>query len=160
MSLARPDRVLPELVLLVVMWVASSHAFAQERQERDGVTIYWGLVPAAIVENRHAIEDLHGGPRTDRGNMHHLVVAVFDSATARRLEDAIVRAQLREPGFMDEAPKDLPQMPVNGQVTYGQWFGTVARSGPYRFRVFVKVPAKPREIQFDIAAGTPHGVAR
>ena len=158
--MSRPGRLLPALILLVVACLAASYAFAQARQDRDGVTLYWGLVPAAIVESKHAIDDLHGSPRRDGGHVHHLVVAVFDSANGRRIEDAVVRAQLREPGFMDEAPKHLPQMAVNGQMSYGQWFDTVARSGPYRFRVFVKLPAKPREIQFDIAAGTPHSVAR
>jgi hypothetical protein len=109
------------LVLLVLLWLAPLQAFAQARLDRDGVTLYWGLVPGAIAEDKHALADLHGGPRKDGGEVHHLVVAVFDTASGRRIGNAIVRAQLTESGVVDEAPKYLPQMPVNGQMSYGQW---------------------------------------
>jgi hypothetical protein len=150
----------PGLLLLVLLWLASLQAFAQARQDRDGVTLYWGLVPAAIVDDKHAVDELHGGPRKDGGHAHHLVVAVFDTASGRRIGDAIVRAQLTESGIVDEPPKYLPQMPVNGQMSYGQWFTTVAASGPYRFRVFVKLADRPREIEFVVSAGVPHGETR
>ncbi len=148
------------LLLLVLMALAPWQAFAQARMDREGVTLYWGLVPGAVVEDKHALADLHGGPRKDGGQVHHLVVAVFDAASGRRIGDAIVRAQLSEPGIVDEAPKYLPQMSMNGQVSYGQWFSTVARSGPYRFRVWVKLPDRPAEIEFSVSAGAPHDGGR
>ena len=36
----------------------------------------------------------------------------------------------------------------------------VARSGPYRFRVWVKLPGRPAEIEFAVSAGAPHGGER
>lgn len=147
-------------LLLVLLWLAPWQAFAQARMERDGVTLYWGLVPGAVVEDKHALADLHGGPRNDGGQVHHLVVAVFDAASGRRIGDAIVRAQLSESGIVDEAPKYLPPMPIDGQMSYGQWFSMVARSGPYRFRVWVKLPGRPAEIEFAVSAGAPHGGER
>ncbi len=148
------------MMLLALMGLASWQAVAQARMDRHGVTLYWGLVPGAIAEDKHALADLHGGPRKDGGQVHHLVVAVFDTASGRRIGDAIVRAQLSESGVVDEAPKYLPQMPVNGQMSYGQWFSTVARSGPYRFRVWIKLPGRPAEIEFAVSAGAPHGGER
>jgi hypothetical protein len=148
------------LVLLVLLWLAPLQAFAQARLDRDGVTLYWGLVPGAIAEDKHALADLHGGPRKDGGEVHHLVVAVFDTASGRRIGNAIVRAQLTESGVVDEAPKYLPQMPVNGQMSYGQWFTTVAKRGPYRFQVWIKLPDRPVEIEFVVSAGAPRGGER
>ena len=147
-------------LLLGLLWLAPWQAFAQARMARDGVALYWGLVPGAVVEDKHALADLHGGPRNDGGQVHHLVVAVFDAASGRRIGDAIVRAQLSESGIVDEAPKYLPPMPIDGQMSYGQWFSMVARSGPYRFRVWVKLPGRPAEIEFSVSAGAPHGGER
>jgi hypothetical protein len=55
------------LLLLALLWLAPWQAFAQARMERNGVTLYWGLVPGAVVEDKHALADLHGGPRNDGG---------------------------------------------------------------------------------------------
>jgi hypothetical protein len=145
------------LLLLVMLWLAPWHVAAQARMERDGVTLYWGLVPGAVVEDKHALADLHGGARSDGGQVHHLVVAVFDAGSGRRIGDAIVRAQLSESGIVDGAPKYLTPMPIDGKMSYGQWFSMVTRSGPYRFRVWVKLPDRPAEIEFAVSAGTPHG---
>lgn len=147
-------------LLLVLLWFAPWQAFAQARMEREGVTLYWGLVPGAVVEDKHALADLHGGPRSDGGQVHHLVIAVFDAASGRRIGDAIVRAQLSESGVVDEAPKYLPPMSIDGQMSYGQWFSMVAKSGPYRFRVWVKLRDRPAEIEFAVSAGAPHGEGR
>ena len=47
------------LLLLAAML---NPALAQSRLERSGVTLYWGLVPAAVVADKHALAELHGGP--------------------------------------------------------------------------------------------------
>ncbi|SCK20689.1 hypothetical protein VAR608DRAFT_1539 [Variovorax sp. HW608] len=136
-------------VLALFSWSPLSRA--QQRVERDGVAVYWGLVPEAIVSQQHAIEELHGGPPPGGGKINHLVLAVFDAKTGRRIDDAIIRAQLVEPGIVDQPPRYLPPMPVNGVGSYGQLFGMVY-DGPYRFRVWVKLPERPAEIEFTIDA--------
>lgn len=146
---------LPALLFISLVWLASSSAFAQARQDREGVTLYWGLVPAEIVAEKHALDQLHGGLPKGSGHVHHIVVALFDTASGRRVEDAVVRAQLSEVGIMDAPPKYLTPMPVNGQMSYGQMF-TVAKRGPYKFRVFVKLPDRPRDIEFEVSAWSPH----
>jgi hypothetical protein len=119
--------------------------------ERDGVVLFWGLVPSAIVSQQHAVEELHGGRPAGGGKINHLVVALFDAKTSRRIDDAVVRAQLSESGIVDGPAKYLPPMPVNGEASYGQLFGMV-HDGPYRFRVTVKLPDRPVELQFDVQA--------
>lgn len=74
------------MLLLVLLGFAPWQTFAQARMDREGVTLYWGLVPGAIAEDKHALADLHGGPRKDGGKVHHLVVAVFDTASGRRID--------------------------------------------------------------------------
>ena len=94
--------------LLLLLATMLSPALAQSRLERSGVTLYWGLVPAAVVADKHALADLHGGPPKGGGQVHHLVVALYDSASGRRIEDAIVRARLSETGIVGEpATRDI-----------------------------------------------------
>lgn len=157
----RVARVLPMRLAMaaVLLAGAAAAAHAQERLEREGVVLYWGLVPSAVVSQQHAEQDLHGGSPKGGGKINHLVVALFDAKSARRIEDAVVRAQLSETGIVDEPPKYLPPMPVNGQASYGQLFGMV-RGGPYRFRVWVKLPQRAQEIEFNIQAASQLGGSR
>ncbi len=141
--------------LLLLLATMLSPALAQSRLERSGVTLYWGLVPAAVVADKHALAELHGGPPKGGGQVHHLVVALYDSASGRRIEDAVVRAQLSEVGIVDEPAKYLLPMKVNDQASYGQVFG-VAKDGPYRFRLWVRPPSRTDEVEFRFDAWSPH----
>lgn len=156
--LARVGRAL-RVFLMTLGLLVSWNAIAQGRMDRDGVTLYWGFVPAAIVAQKHALEDLHGGPPRGGGQVHHLVVALFDSKDGSRLDNAVVRAQLREVGIADSPPKYLTPMTIDGQSSYGQMF-TVAKEGPYRFRVFVQLPGRKAEIEYAITAYSPHAAVR
>ena len=139
------------LSVLALAAVAVPLARAQERVERDGLVLYWGLVPEAIVSQQHALSELHGGRPAGGGKVYHLVLALFDAATGRRIEDAVIRAQLSESGVVAEAPKYVPPMSVNGVESYGQLFGMV-HDGPYRFRISIQVPRQRRETEFVIQA--------
>lgn len=141
--------------LVLLSAAVLSPAWAQNRLERSGITLYWGLVPAAVVAEKHALSELHGGPPRGGGQVHHLVVALYDSASGRRIEDAVVRAQLSETGIVDEPAKYLLPMKINDQASYGQVFG-VAKEGPYRFRLWVRLPPRIDEIEFAFAAWSPH----
>lgn len=134
-------------------------SFAQARLDKEGVTIYWGFVPAAVVSDKHALDEMHGGRPGGGGQVHHLVIAVYDSASGRRIDNAVLRAQLSESGIVDEPPRYLTPMPIDGQMSYGQVF-SVAKAGPYRFRVWVKPPGRTMEIEFAIKAYSPHVTAQ
>ncbi|MDO8777218.1 MAG: hypothetical protein Q7K57_52610 [Burkholderiaceae bacterium] len=145
---------LTALFTLALLALGPAITLAQASLEREGVVLYWGLVPAAIVSQQHALKDMHGIVPNDGGQVHHLVVALFN-ADGKRIEDAVVRAQLSESGIVDAPPKYLTPMSVDGLMTYGHLFST-ARSGPYRFRVFVKLPSRATEIEFEVSAWSPH----
>ncbi len=146
---------LPALFALALLPLLSQPTLAQQRAERDGVVLYWGLVPAAIVSEKHALEDMHGVVPKDGGQVHHLVIALFNAADGRRIDDAVVRAQLSEIGIADAPPKFLTPMPIHGQASFGQLF-SVAKAGPYRFRIWVKLPNRAEDIEFVIDAASPH----
>jgi hypothetical protein len=146
------------LSTMLVLALAASVASAQSRQEREGVLFYWGLVPAAVVSQKHALEEMHGVVPKDGGQNHHLVVALF-RRDGTRIADAVVRAQLSEIGIVDAPPKYLTPMVIDGQASYGQLFST-AKDGPYRFRTWVKLPDRSAEIEFAISAWSPHRETR
>lgn len=87
------------------------------------------------------------------------VIGATINKSGIRIEDAVVRAQLSESGIVNAPPKYLTPMNMNGQTTYGQLFST-ARSGPYRFRIFVKLPSRATEIEFAVSAWSPHREVR
>lgn len=135
--------------------LAPQAANAEQRLERDGIILFWGLVPEAIVSEEHSLKTMHGVVPDDGGQNHHLVAALFRKVDGARIADAVVRAQLHEVGLADGAPKYLTVMTINGQASYGQLFST-AKAGPYRFRVLVRLPGRSDELEFLIDAASPH----
>lgn len=127
-------------------------AQAQGRQESNGVVLYWGVVPAAVVSAQHP-GAMHGVNPSDGAQLHHLVVALYTAAGAR-ISDAVVRGQLKEVGVVNAPPKYLTPMIINGQTSYGQYFQAVM-SGPYHFHIQVKLANQPAEIEFTIDASLP-----
>lgn len=140
-------------LLLPFLWLSAWEAVAQSMQERDGVTLYWGLVPGAVFTDKHALDEMHR--KDGQGEPHHLVVALFDTATGKRIGTAAVRAQLIEVGISETPAKALAPMEINGLMSYGQLFSMV-KKGPYRFRIFVKLPDREEEIEYPISAASPH----
>lgn len=142
-------------LVATALLLAPRTGFAEQRAERDGIVLFWGLVPEAIVSAEHSLETMHGVVPADGGQNHHLVAALFRKADGARIADAVVRAQLHEVGVADGAPKYLTVMTINGQASYGQLFST-AKAGPYRFRVLVRLPGRSDELEFLIDAASPH----
>jgi hypothetical protein len=120
--------------------------------------LYWGLVPAAVVSEKHSLEEMHGVVPKDGGQVHHLVVALFD-VDGKRIGDALVRAQLHEVGIVDAPPKYLTPMAIDGHASYGQLFST-AGEGPYQFRVAVRLTNRPSDVEFTVSAWSPHRATR
>jgi hypothetical protein len=60
-----------------------------------GLTVYLGVMPAAIMKGQ---PPMHGGAP---GGPHeyHLVAAIFEAATARRVSDATVTAKMSSLGL-------------------------------------------------------------
>lgn len=143
------------LAACVAGW-AGAPAHAQNRQERSGIVLFWGLVPSELVDSKHAQEQMHGGVPGGGGRVHHLVVAAYDATTQRPIGDAVVRARVFDRGIDDDAqPRFMTPMRINDQPSYGQLFG-VALPGPYRIKVWVRPPGRAEDIEFDFMASSPH----
>jgi hypothetical protein len=139
---------------MLVLAIAPALVLAQARQVREGVALYWGLVPAEVVAEKHALEEMHGAVPRGGGQNQHLVIALFD-ADDKRIVDAVVQAQLHEIGIVDAPRKYLTPMIIDGQVSYGQLFSTV-KDGPYQFRILVKLPNRAADIEFAVSAWSQH----
>lgn len=137
-----------------VLCLAVPAAFGQAQMEREGIVLHWGLLSPAPSQ-QPALLEMHGGRPLGGGKLNHLVLALFDAKTGQRIDNAIVRAQLCEPGIVDSAPKYLSLMTVNQRASYAQLFGMV-ENGPYQFKVSVKLPGREREIEYALMAA-PHG---
>jgi hypothetical protein len=57
----------------------------------DGIEIYFGVVPAPVISGH---EMGHGGSPRAKGS-HHLVIALFDSKTGKRVTDAEGQGECR-----------------------------------------------------------------
>ena len=87
----------------------------------DGLTVYLGLVPAAMTRAhppQHAETTMHGGIARPSVHDVHLLVAVFNKATGERLNNVIVTARIHGTN-LNRWTVPLTPMTVNGVLTYG-----------------------------------------
>ncbi len=128
-------------VLLATAVVAFSPARAAsggETKSAGGLTVYLGVVPAELVKGPgpHSAErPMHGGsPRG--GHEHHVVVALYDSASNTRITDATVTAKVSGLG-LSGPQKTLEPMKIADTITYGAYFNLTADL--YTIRVTVQL---------------------
>lgn len=119
-----------------------------ETKSVGGLTVYLGVVPAELVKGpgpHSAEQPMHGG--TPRGvHEHHIVVAIFDSVTNARIEDATVTAKVSGLG-LSGPQKTLEPMKIADTITYGAYFNLTADL--YTIRVTVQRPgAQPVVVDF------------
>ena len=120
----------------------------RSEQTVDGVTIYLGIVPAALVQGHSTTlgdpQSLHGGTPS-RSASHHVMVALFDAVTGARITNARVEARVEGVPHA----KLLEPMEVNGLMTYGNFF-PFEDARARRIRVDIALPgrAAPLVAQF------------
>jgi len=105
----------------------------------DGVAIYLGVMPARIVEGYprdHSESKMHGG--VPSGHRDHIVVALFDNATGKRIENAQVMGSVMEIGLGSKQRK-LEAMRVAGTITYGNYFNMPDNS-TYHIKIMIRRP--------------------
>ena len=134
-------------LVAVVLGFAAGAGLAAEtgyRQVVDGVAVYLGIVPAEMVRGHppgHLESEMHGG--TPVGE-NHILVALFDEKTGRRITSAEVTVQLTG----DRGPdvrKRLEPMVVAGAASYGNYF-YMPGAGPYRIKLTIRPRGAAREI--------------
>ncbi len=131
------------LVLLGV-FILNPVAMASDAPENfrvvGGVAIYLGVMPARIFEgypSDHSESKMHGGVPAG-GHRDHIVVALFDNATGKRIENATVTGSVMEIGMGSKHSK-LEAMRIAGTVTYGNYFNMPDNS-TYHIKVMIRRP--------------------
>lgn len=113
----------------------------------DGGANYLGVMPAQIVQGHaaeHEESKMHGGVPPGRYR-DHMVVALFDNASGRRIVDAQVTAAVMEQGLGPER-KTLEPMRINDSVTYGNYFG-IPDNGIYHIQVRIRLSGHPQPVE-------------
>jgi hypothetical protein len=135
--------------------LALSAAFAADSSQHkvvNGVAIYLGVMPAEMIlghPRAHSEAGMHAGVPAGQ-HQQHVVVALFDNATGKRISGAKVSAWVHETNLAG-ARKKLEPMLIAGTVSYGNYFNVPATGNPYRIRVRIELPgaAEAIEAQFD-----------
>lgn len=129
----------------VALALAAATSLADEiNQHRlvDSMDIYYGVVPAKVVEShpkKHAESGMHGKSLLS-GRTHHLVVTLYDNKTAQRINDAKVEAAVIPLGLAHQQ-KPLEPMKINGTMSYGNYFNMIG-DGPFRIELRITRPGK------------------
>ena len=132
-------------------------------QTSEGLSVYIGVVPAAIVKEHvegHPETAMHGGvPAAE--NEYHLVVAVFDANTGARVGDASVAVTVFGPGntvvlgqrhlppwgtrpLSERLPrKALEPMNAGQVITYGDYVN-FPKPAVYTFQLTITRPGKTK----------------
>lgn len=136
------ERSLAWMLVTVGALVLSGRSFADDsalHHVRDGVAIYFGIVAAEMIRGHPPGDpqsEMHGGIPTD--GSHHVMIALFDDATGRRITNAHARARLVGATFVGTW-RELETMTMRGQVTYGNYI-KIPDSGMYSIEVEIRVP--------------------
>ncbi len=118
----------------------------------NGVAIYLGVIPAEMVLGHpkpRTEAEMHGGVPAGQ-HQQHVVVALFDNATGKRISGAKVSARVHEINLAG-AQKKFEPMLIAGTVSYGNYFNMPVTNNPYRINVRIELPgmADVIEAQFD-----------
>ena len=87
----------------------------------EDLTIYLGVVPVASVRSHspnHVEARMHGGVPAPGLHTYHLVVALFEKGSGKRITDATVVAVVKEQGGKQWSTP-LNPMTVNYALTFG-----------------------------------------
>ena len=143
---------------LVIAPTSSAAGVVDGVKTVDDLTIYLGVVPAAIVRGHTAELDAAIQAGLPRSSVHsvHIVAAVFNKTSGARLENIQLRARIhpiRAPGH-GTAPKSwtvaLQPMRVNGALTFGA-FTNLGSWQDARISVDVTRPSRPARFRVTTA---------
>ena len=138
--------------IAALLLTAAFAADSSQHKVVHGVAIYLGVFPAEMILGHpkpHVEAEMHGGVPAGQ-HQYHVVVALFDNATGKRITGARVKANVSEIG-LSRAQKKLEPMLIAGTVSYGNYFNMPATNNPYRIQVRIELPgvAGAIEAQFD-----------
>jgi len=104
---------------------------SQRHQKVDDMSIYLGVVPAQLTQHHST---MHSGI-TNEEHSYHIVIALFNSKSGKRITDARVKASVASLGMKGET-KDLE--PMHGDLlSYGNYF-TMYKATNYTIKVEIQ----------------------
>lgn len=138
-------------VFALLLSLASHAGEDGQRKVVDGLSVYVGVLPAEMLLGHpkgHHEREMHGGVPAG-ANRYHVVVALFDAASGKRITDAQVKIGGASIG-MGASRKKAEPMLVNNVVTYGNYV-SMPGGGPYKIQITIRRPgsSKPIEVEFD-----------
>ena len=144
------------VVALAACAAAPQAGPTDQRQQNERITLYYGVVPAALSQAAVAAHppapDVHGTVRP-AADTHHLVVALFDTPTGQRITQATVTVRHTPPQGAVMS-KVLEPMPLGDALSFGTTF-VIAEGRNHRFRIEVR--RGERVERFDVVYDNLHG---
>lgn len=136
------------LALLVLTASCAEQHAPRNSQVVDGVAIHLGVVPSRNDRGdpgRHAEPTMHSAvPATGRSD--HVVVALFEDSTGKRIEDAQVIGSITEIA-MGSDRKTFQRMRVNGTITYGSYMFNMSPGRDYHLKLWIRRPGNQKPIE-------------
>lgn len=133
-------------IALVPFWAIGGDL--GQSKSAQGLTVYLGIVPTEIIRGHpsaHTEATAHGGPPRGQ-HEYHIMVAVFDTTSGARIENAKIAARVSSLGLAGPR-KALEPMPIADTVTYGNYFDLPGR-GRYRIDVEIDRPQGRARFEF------------
>jgi hypothetical protein len=115
------------LAAVVLLVLGSATAAAQDHAVVDGIRIYLGVVPVSAMSP--AERQMHGGVPSAPGQ-YHVMVALYDDASGKRITDATVRARVTSAAGASRE-KDLEAMSGPDAMSYGNYVA-MPEAGDYK----------------------------
>ncbi len=144
------DRVFAKFILnflfVVSFFLTSSAAVAadsEHHQRVDAMDIYLGVIPAEITQD---ISGEHGGKNHE--TRYHVLVAIFDVQTGKRITDAKVLASVSEPDGEVLERKNLEPMLIMDAPSYGNYF-RMTTLGKHSLRFKILDPARKYAVKVE-----------
>ncbi len=106
---------------------------AERHQTVDGLSVYFGAIPAQLIGG-------HGSMHRTRGVNHgkhtyHILVAIFDNNSGKRITDAMVKATVISLNTKGETKR---LEPMHGDLqSYGNFF-ELTETTPYTIKVEIR----------------------
>ncbi len=113
----------------------------------DGMRMHVGVVPSSVLSTHDGpLPEGHDiGPAPD---VYHVLVALFDERTGKRITDATVKASVA-PLTLDAPSKPLGAIPWGGLTTYCNFFRM--KSGEvYDMKISVARPGAAKPVVFSV----------
>lgn len=119
-----------------------------QSQVVDGLRLDYGLVAGQQVASHpqaHPESRMHAGARGAE-HSYHVVLAVFEARSGRRITDAEVGVSLGRPPVHGSVTLPMELMDVPGQETYGR-FVTLPEPGRYRLEFHVRTRGRQQPVR-------------